>query len=220
MTDYIYTSPCAGGPLPTATNPYPANGATGVNSNTGVTTLSWTAGVDGCSGSATSHDVYFGTVSPGAFIGNQVGTTYTPTLVQGKTYYWRIDEKNAYGTTTGNVWTFNTECMKSTATEYIDWVNWGRPSCWCFQRQCRGDINGTKNLQWVNLLDLNLLKATYQKNDTQIGQITNGICTDLNHAKNLQRVNLLDLNILKSYYQKNDTQVPVCPSTNYNFWTN
>jgi hypothetical protein len=214
MPDSIITIPATATAPGQATNPSPANLAVGINP-TG-TTLSWTAG----SGSPTSHDVYFGTVSPGTFIGNQAGTTYAPAMVQGKTYYWRIDEKNAAGTTTGVVWSFNAECLKSTAPEYSDWVLWGRPSCWCYQRHCRGDINGTKNLQWVQLLDLNALKAAYQKNDTLLGGITNGICADINHTKNLQRVQLLDLNILKSYYQKNDTLTPVCPATNYNFWTN
>ena len=84
-----------------ATSPSPSSGTTGI----GVTTdLSWTAG-----SGATSHDVYFGTVSPGTFIGNQAGTTFdTGTMANGTTYYWRIDEKNAGGTTTGDVWSFTT----------------------------------------------------------------------------------------------------------------
>ncbi len=82
----------------------PANEAT----NVGLTTdLSWTAGAG-----ATSHDVYFGTnPSPdsGEFQGNQTGTTFdTGTMSNNTTYYWRIDEKNACGTTTGDVWSFTT----------------------------------------------------------------------------------------------------------------
>jgi len=46
--------------------------------------------------------VYFGTASPGTFQGNQTGTTFNPgTLANGTTYFWRIDEKNTIGTTTG-----------------------------------------------------------------------------------------------------------------------
>ncbi len=87
-----------------ATNPNPANGATGVSINAD---LSWSAGTD-----ATSHDVYFGTTSPGTFQGNQAGTTFDPgTLAYSTTYYWRIDEKNAAGTTTGVVWSFTTEAV-------------------------------------------------------------------------------------------------------------
>ncbi|MGD0078308.1 MAG: hypothetical protein ABSB91_06750 [Sedimentisphaerales bacterium] len=84
-----------------ASSPSPANAAT----DKSITqTLSWTAGAG-----ATSHDVYFGTTSPGTLIGNQAGTTYNPgTLTNGTTYYWRIDEKNGGGTTTGSVWHFTT----------------------------------------------------------------------------------------------------------------
>jgi len=93
-------------PLPPgqAANPNPANGATGVNVNADLT---WAAG-----SGATSHDVYFGqdsTPDSGEFQGNQTGTTFDPgTLAENTTYYWRIDEKNATGTTTGNVWSFTT----------------------------------------------------------------------------------------------------------------
>jgi hypothetical protein len=85
-----------------ATSPNPNDSATDVTVDA---VLSWTAG-----SGATSHDVYFGTSSPGSFQGNQTATTFDPgTLSYDITYYWRIDEINAAGTTTGNVWTFTTE---------------------------------------------------------------------------------------------------------------
>jgi len=89
-------------PLPgLAGGPDPADGATGV-STTAV--LTWTAGTH-----AASHDVYFGTTQPGTFRGNQAGTTFDPgPLAPNTTYYWRIDEVNAAGTTTGTVWSFTT----------------------------------------------------------------------------------------------------------------
>ena len=84
-----------------ATSPSPSDSATDIATDTD---LSWTAG-----SGATSHDVYFGTSSPGTFQGNQAGTTFDPgTLVNNTTYYWRIDEVNAGGTTTGTVWSFDT----------------------------------------------------------------------------------------------------------------
>ena len=44
-----------------------------------------------------------------ASAGNQAGTTFDPvTLTAGTTYYWRIDEVNASGTTTGVEWSFTT----------------------------------------------------------------------------------------------------------------
>lgn len=90
-----------GTPPGKATSPSPANGATGVS--TGAT-LSWSAG-----SGATSHDVYFGTSTNPASQGNQTATTFNPgTLAAGTTYYWRVDEVNADGTTTGDLWSFTT----------------------------------------------------------------------------------------------------------------
>ncbi|MBN2272004.1 MAG: VCBS repeat-containing protein [Sedimentisphaerales bacterium] len=85
-----------------ATNPDPADGATGVTGSI----LSWTPGHG-----ATSHDVYFGTISPGDFQGNQTGSSFYPTpfpLPPNTKHYWRIDERNQAGTTTGVVWSFTT----------------------------------------------------------------------------------------------------------------
>jgi len=84
-----------------ASNPNPADGATSVSI---TADLSWTAGSD-----AISHDVYFGTTSPGAFQGNQIATTFDPgTMAYYTTYYWRIDEINNGSKTTGIVWSFTT----------------------------------------------------------------------------------------------------------------
>ncbi len=94
----------AAGPPGKATNPNPANGALGVSK---TTTLSWTIG-----GGATSHKIYFGTSSPPPYQTQQTATTYSPgTLASFTTYYWRIDEVNTYGTTTGDPWSFTTESI-------------------------------------------------------------------------------------------------------------
>jgi hypothetical protein len=82
-----------------ASNPNPTDGALGVDIDAD---LSWTAGVG-----ATSHDVYFGTSNPPPFQLNQTTATFNPgTMAYGTTYYWRIDETGAYGTTTGMAWSF------------------------------------------------------------------------------------------------------------------
>jgi hypothetical protein len=95
-----------------ATNPSPANSATDVSTSAD---LSWTAG-----SGATSHDVYFGTTSPGTFQGNQAGTTYDPgTMLSGTTYYWRIDEVNEAGTTTGTVWSFTTSSVIPNDADFV-----------------------------------------------------------------------------------------------------
>jgi hypothetical protein len=94
----------------TASNPNPGDGATCVDTQTD---LSWSPGLD-----AVSHDVYLGTdktnVANGTgetFRGNQKATNYGPgSLNKGTTYYWRIDEVEADGTTKhkGSVWSFTT----------------------------------------------------------------------------------------------------------------
>ena len=93
-----------------ATNPYPADGAADVPTDV---VLSWTPGYG-----ATSHDVYFGTSSPPAFIGNQAASSYDPgTLEPGTTYYWQIDAVEADGTKhTGDVWSFTTMSGHEKAT--------------------------------------------------------------------------------------------------------
>ena len=86
-------------PLIKAWGPDPEDGSSSVEIDV---ELSWSAG-DG----AVSHDVYFGTTNPPAFIQNQPGTTYDPPgdFSLNTTYYWRIDEVNG-GTVTGDVWSF------------------------------------------------------------------------------------------------------------------
>jgi hypothetical protein len=92
-----------------ATSPSPTIGATAVST---TTDLGWAAG-----SGASSHDVYFGTTNPPPFVRNQAGTTYdTNTMAGYVTYYWRIDEKNAGGTTTGNLWSFTTAIPPGQAT--------------------------------------------------------------------------------------------------------
>ncbi|MHC4643154.1 MAG: hypothetical protein ACYS32_16040 [Planctomycetota bacterium] len=66
--------------------------------------LTWTAAPF-----VTSHDVYFGTNSSPPFVGNQSSTTFQPGSLEYVTkYYWRIDERNKWGKTTGQLWNFTT----------------------------------------------------------------------------------------------------------------
>jgi hypothetical protein len=89
-------------PLPmqaSSPNPYDGEGCVDI-----INDLSWTAGRN-----ATSHDLYFGTSNPPPFVCNQTETTFEPgTMVYETNYYWRIDELNTTGTTTGIVWSFKT----------------------------------------------------------------------------------------------------------------
>jgi len=126
------------------------------------------------------------------------------------------------------------ECMKATAAAYNDWVQFGKPTCWCYARQCRGDINGTgagtsPSKKWVTSTDLTAFKLAYNIANSALP--AGGICADLNHtgtpstySLTQKRVTSTDLTTFKLYYNKaeNDATNPVtvCPSADYNFWTN
>jgi len=99
-----------------ASNPSPPNGSTNVS----PTLLSWTAGAF-----AVFHNIYFGTNNPPPFVGSQTATTFKlGPLALTTTYYWRIDEVNPMGTTTGELWSFTTRgkifCFPA---DTLVWVN-------------------------------------------------------------------------------------------------
>jgi hypothetical protein len=91
------------GPRLKARDPDPPDGAQDII----TPLLQWTAG-----DTAALHDVYFGTnpsPGPAEFIVRQQHTAYFAAgVIPGNTYYWRIDEVEADGTTihTGDVWSF------------------------------------------------------------------------------------------------------------------
>ncbi|HLE21079.1 MAG TPA: DUF4038 domain-containing protein [Vicinamibacteria bacterium] len=100
------------GPPAPATSPQPADHATGVSVNV---QLSWTAGAG-----ATSHDVYFGTSNPPPARGTQTGASYDPgALSPATTYFWRVDEVNPNGTTSGPLWRFTTQGRPGAASQPV-----------------------------------------------------------------------------------------------------
>jgi len=84
-------------------NPFPANGATGVLR---TPTLTWTAGAGGV-----SHDVYFGTGSAPPKKATVTGTSYEPGRLEAKKkYYWKIVARTSTGSITASpVWSFTTQ---------------------------------------------------------------------------------------------------------------
>jgi hypothetical protein len=119
----------------------------------------------------------------------------------------------------------NADFPPGSGSEYAAWVQWGKPNCWCYCRQCRGDADGFKTGPfWVAIPDLNLLAAGFSKTDAILATIPNGICADFDHKKTGPfRVAIPDLNILAAYFSKVAAQVPPCSMTTaitgpYNFW--
>jgi len=119
---------------------------------------------------------------------------------------------------------FTAECMKHTAPEYANWVYWGKPKCWCYARQCRGDADGKKTVfYWVAIPDLTLFKAAFNKIESAMPP--GGECCDFDHQKTLfYWVAIPDLTILKQYFNKMEPLVPECDQLPiytgpYNFWT-
>ena len=95
-------TPASTAPSCVASPTAPTNSATNVATNQ---VLSWPA-VSG----ATGYDVYFGnSATPPLVSTNQAGTSYTPTLSTGVTYYWKIVPRNSVGLATGcSTWSFTT----------------------------------------------------------------------------------------------------------------
>ena len=125
------------GPGP-ATNPSPANGATGVSAPN--VTLSWTNPA-----AATTNSVYFGT-TPGSLTqihtGSLISSIARTGLSYSTQYYWRVDESNGVNTTTGTEWTFTTGCGTSPAPWTEDFESGVfPPSCWT--------VTGTSGL-WMS----------------------------------------------------------------------
>ena len=93
-----------------ASGPAPGNGAILVDPNA---VLAWTAG-----SGAVSRSVYLGT-DPANLprVSNaQTTTTYDPPQLEyGTTYYWRVDERDAAGVYTGEVWIFKTKPLIAVA---------------------------------------------------------------------------------------------------------
>ncbi|MEW7289322.1 discoidin domain-containing protein [Aquimarina sp. 2304DJ70-9] len=140
-----------------AGSPNPSNQSTNISTNT---TLSWSAG-----SGANAHDVYFGTnptLGTSDFKGNQSNTSFAPgTLNRNTTYYWRIDEVNTVGTTTGATWSFTTTTETSTTVDHTDPVGTGvitaRAQINSAESADRAfdnlSTNGTQNSSWSKWLD-------------------------------------------------------------------
>jgi len=108
-----------------------------------------------------------------------------------------------------------TECMAATHPDYAAWDAAGKPDCWCYEYQCRGDADGIMQYSRpVMSYDLAIIKAAY-------GQVLPpgdpGHCANFDHILQYSRqVMSYDLAIIKANYGL--TGITPCDSTHINFW--
>jgi len=120
------------------------------------------------------------------------------------------------------------ECFPSGNSRYTDWVNLGRPLCWCESRQCHGNADnvgqGKNNNIWVLNWDLDVLLAAWNKTDpistntvvTGGGKTVLWVCADFDHKpqgkNNNIRVLTGDLDVMLYYW--NNVRIPDanCPA--------
>ena len=98
--------------------------------------------------------------------------------------------------------------------DYSEWVAAGKPTCWCYPRQCLGDADGLpfgKSNYWVTTPDLDILSAAWNQNN---GPTTApGSCADFDHlpfGKSNYRVTTPDLDILSLNWNQNNLPAPGC----------
>jgi hypothetical protein len=108
------------------------------------------------------------------------------------------------------------DCFPTTDAErYADWVDYGKPECWCLPYQCDGDADGaTQGLAKYRVFtnDLALLIPSWQK---KMGEEGVDPCADVDHKPQglaKYRVFTNDLQVLIDNWQKKDGDLPGdCP---------
>ena len=96
--------------------------------------LSWTP--TSGAGDTNAYDVYFGTsTNPPLVSSNQAATTYTPTLIAGTTYYWKVVARNELGDSPASaIWSFKTPTATQLAESFENTSfppgGWANPGTW------------------------------------------------------------------------------------------
>jgi hypothetical protein len=81
------------------------------------------------------------------------------------------------------------ECMSPNHPDYSEWVDVGRPECWCYPRQCHGDADGLQDgdpkvgLYYVWSGDLALLSAGWKRGYSGNPATDPWICADFDHKE-------------------------------------
>lgn len=125
------------------------------------------------------------------------------------------------------------ECMYG-YTDYVAWVDVGKPECWCYDRQCHGDADNRpqgKKKYWVSTWDLDVLTAAWNKpyadlvdgNGLHLVCLTGGddnvplICADFDHlsqGKKKYRASTWDLDIMTANWNLPGLPDPNCEPNN------
>ncbi|HBG78016.1 MAG TPA: hypothetical protein DDW84_04085 [Phycisphaerales bacterium] len=107
-----------------------------------------------------------------------------------------------------------TECYAGMA-DYAQWVDAGKPNCWCYVRQCKGDADGLKQgdaktgYYYVGTGDLTILTGAWKVLNPPFGPGLAGTqgCADFDHLKQgdaktgYYRVGTGDLTILTTNWK-------------------
>ncbi len=105
----------------TPSNPTPSNNSTNISSNN--LTLNWIGGDP--DGDNVTYTVYFSDSTENlTSSANILYYPYTPTVINGKTYYWKVVSTDGILTTEGPIWSFtvsdNTTPVETEAVEFFD----------------------------------------------------------------------------------------------------
>ena len=116
----------------------------------------------------------------------------TITLTDESTYRGGVVLENGTTVTVNKTlaWTCSTECYAG-RPDYSEWVDAGKPTCWCFPRQCHGDADGLKaggsisGYYYVSQTDLDILISAWQVKNSPKGPSLKGNqgCADFDHLK-------------------------------------
>ncbi len=99
-----------------ASEPYPADNDTDARTEL---TLGWKEGEH-----VQSHIIYLGKTNPPDSVSMQASSTYQPEELElNTTFYWRVDEVNAFGRADGPVWSFTTGDGGSTEQLVLDYCD-------------------------------------------------------------------------------------------------
>jgi hypothetical protein len=120
------------------------------------------------------------------------------------------------------------ECYAGMA-DYLQWQTVGEPNCWCYPRQCHGDVDGYEvpagkidPAHWVGVPDLQVLSEAWKKEVDDVNGVlsTGGIylaCADIDHAEvpagkidPAHRVGVPDLQILSYFWKETHVPEPNC----------